>query len=1053
MKKDIPLALVIAFLGLTAASPAVGAAPNSDASHASAGSIVGRVKNAVSDQYLGNAKVSVVGTDIVAFTDPDGSYRIVGAPSGGQEIAVFYTGLDVQRIRIEVPSGASVERNVELTSLARYGQDAAVVKLDPYRVNADVELNAQTVATNEQRYAPNIKNVLATDSFGSIMAGSVGEFMKYIPGVTVGNQGNSNELVEFSIRGIGGALSTYTVDGAPMVFGSYNTASRMFGMHVSNLNSTARVEVTKVPTPSTPADSIGGSINMVSKSIFDNPKPVGHYSVGVNASSRNILHSWLKTPTSIGDTTSYKVLPTGSFDYSYPITKNFGIFLSALYAPKASLNTQTRQAYQSGVTATGTAASLSNPYMQSLTDLHGPRTFLKQNVKTKVDWRVTPHSVLSLGLGADQSRTVIGQLVRTANAGTNGIPTPAGGTPLSFGPDFTTGATGRGGHSLSDQFQRFGGTTSSQNLSYRLDDGTWNIEARLNHTKSFMEKNNPNGPFQILQSSIKVPIRVSYTGIGYGNDPVTVQTFDNSNNLVDLNNAANYKIDNASESYYLNQAEIRHGSFKVKRRVAWFSFPSSLEVGASESVKEYSNSGHDTTYTFNGPDGNPNTVDPIPASFQMQVYRSRPVTGGGNPPWLSPDRAWAEWKANPTLFSQTAAQIVATENNRLQLENSIKEVGSAAYVQAEARLFSGRLNVLTGVRFEKTVDEGRGVFFDPDAVFVRDARGAFTRDALGARIRKLAAGAVGSMEELQLTTKEKGASGKGSYDGYYPSLHLTYNVSENFLLRAAYASTFGRPDFNQIIPGTSIRQADLTSEQESDPSFPRGTLTVRNTGLQPWTADNYDLSFEYYTKSGGLFSAGAYIKDIKNFFGSITRFATAADLDELGLNQQYLGWNLSTRINAGDARVTGFELSARQSLISLGQWGKYIAVFANVTKLRLEGSKQADFGNFVPENANWGVSYGRQRIFAALKWNYRGLDRRVAVPAFGPDGFRYHKYPISMDVDLSYQLTPRLSLAGSVSNRTNVIWREYGPSTPEYARTAWHFDAGFHIGLALKGTF
>jgi hypothetical protein len=140
-------------------------------------------------------------------------------------------------------------------------------------------------------------------------------------------------------------------------------------------------------------------------------------------------------------------------------------------------------------------------------------------------------------------------------------------------------------------------------------------------------------------------------------------------------------------------------------------------------------------------------------------------------------------------------------------------------------------------------------------------------------------------------------------------------------------------------------------------------------------------------------------------------------------------------------------------LISLGQWGKYFAVFANATKLRLEGSKQADFGNFVPENANWGVSYGRQRVYAALKWNYRGLDRRVAVPAFGPDGFRYHKYPISMDVDLSYQLTPRLSLAGSVSNRTNVIWREYGPSTPEYARTAWHFDAGFHIGLALKGTF
>ena len=31
-------------------------------------------------------------------------------------------------------------------------------------------------------------------------------------------------------------------------------------------------------------------------------------------------------------------------------------------------------------------------------------------------------------------------------------------------------------------------------------------------------------------------------------------------------------------------------------------------------------------------------------------------------------------------------------------------------------------------------------------------------------------------------------------------------------------------------------------------------LTVRNTGLQPWTADNYDLSLEYYFGRGGVAS-------------------------------------------------------------------------------------------------------------------------------------------------------------------------------------------------------
>ena len=35
----------------------------------------------------------------------------------------------------------------------------------------------------------------------------------------------------------------------------------------------------------------------------------------------------------------------------------------------------------------------------------------------------------------------------------------------------------------------------------------------------------------------------------------------------------------------------------------------------------------------------------------------------------------------------------------------------------------------------------------------------------------------------------------------------------------------------------------------------RGTIDIRNSGLKPWTADNYDLSLEYYTAQGGVFSA------------------------------------------------------------------------------------------------------------------------------------------------------------------------------------------------------
>ena len=44
---------------------------------------------------------------------------------------------------------------------------------------------ASDIAVNEQRYAAEIKNVVSTDSFGDIADGNVGEFAKYMPGVTL----------------------------------------------------------------------------------------------------------------------------------------------------------------------------------------------------------------------------------------------------------------------------------------------------------------------------------------------------------------------------------------------------------------------------------------------------------------------------------------------------------------------------------------------------------------------------------------------------------------------------------------------------------------------------------------------------------------------------------------------------------------------------------------------------------------------------------------------------------------------------------------------------
>jgi len=418
-------------------------------------------------------------------------------------------------------------------------------------------------------------------------------------------------------------------------------------------------------------------------------------------------------------------------------------------------------------------------------------------------------------------------------------------------------------------------------------------------------------------------------------------------------------------------------------------------------------------------------------------------------------KAWESVGANPAFWSKTPAQLVAEEQFRLNNSERLEEAVTAGYAQAEFSLLHNRLRVVTGVRYENTAAKGEGVRYDPNAVWMRDPDGGFAHTAAGARIRRPEAGAAASLEELRLTRTDRGTRANRTYDGYYPSVHLTYHLRENFLLRGAYAKTYGRPDFTNIIPNTTIDETDF-EDNVPDPDQLPGRITIRNTGLKPWSADNFDLSLEYYTEHGGLFSAGAFRKDISNFFGNVVKLATEADLRALDLDPRYVGWRLTTIYNLPEtARVSGVEFNFRHSLRFLGGWGRYFQAFANGTKLDLDGGQDAEFDNFVPASANWGLNYNRKPLTVMARWNYRGTQRRGALPALGADAYEYVRGRITLDVNLDYQLRPRLFLYFNSQNILNVpeILERYGAQSPAYARRYQEMTHGVQLTLGVKGTF
>ncbi len=1017
-------------LALASSAPSARAQP-------STGSISGRVHNEATGQYLNNARVTVKGTDLTAFTDETGTFRIGGVPAGSAVVEAFYSGLDPLAVTVPVAAGQNTARDINLT------KGGSTVKLDAYVLSASKLTEGESLATNEQRFAANMKNVVATDAFGDVTEGNVAEFMKFLPGVTVEYSDASPNAV--AIRGFDPNMTAVTVDGSSMANASGSAANRNFLFTQVSINNTSRIEVTKVPTPANPADGISGTVNMISKSAFERSRAQFNYRAFISASSDGMQLSGQPFPW---DRKVHRVNPGFDFDYTLPITKNFGIVFTGLSSKQ--WNEQNISSMTWNTNAAGTGATTAKPYLQSHTINDAPKWYERHSTSLKADWRITPNSVLSIGGQATYYIDKNGAVSRTVNAGTNATPSVAGGTALSFDEDTTVGATGRG------NFLHIDARTLGTNARYRFDNGTWKIDTGVHgSTSKIWRRYEQKGNFQALNLGLVNPaVRITFDGIT-PERPTIIRAFDNNNREVDLNDINNYRLNAAnaatSTDYRDHKDNVYGADMNIKRRLNLLEIPSSIQIGGLYKVQDRSRRSTTNQWNYNPPDGNFSA-----APFLSQIYRNRPnYFGFDNLPWVSSTAAVDAWKKNPNLFVMTPAQVVAAATAQIVGSEWLRESATGIYSQVEARLFKNRLTVLTGVRYEKTHDMGMGPLNDPSAVWVRDPDGSFAHvGTTTARIRRPEAGLPGTIEELRLIRQERANFASRSYDGYYPSLHLTFNATQNFLLRAAYAKTYGRPDFTNIVPNATITENDI--EFSSDPNAVPGDINVRNTGLKPWTANNYDLSAEYYTENGGLITGGVFRKDITDFFGTVqVPRASAEIIEELGLDERYVGWRLNTTINSGEARVSGIELNVRQSLAPLGKYGRYFSVFANATKLKLEGNRTADFNRFLPKSANWGFTFTKNPITFMAKWHHRGEQNRGPSTGLGPLAFAYQDARTTLDVNLSYQAFKRLSVFVNARNVTNVHFNasRYQFDTPEYARRQSSNSYGAQWAFGMKGTF
>jgi hypothetical protein len=250
--------------------------------------LTGRVQHAANGSYLNNARVTVSGTALVAFTDETGTYRLTQVPAGAVTLEVFYTGMAPERIPLSVAAGAALERDISLTSsspsaAARAGE---VVKLDSFVTSVSREMDGAAIAINEQRFAANIVNVVAADEFGVVPDGNVGEFLKMLPGITMDYRGGDPR--EISMNGVSSSNVPVTIGGFALATSEVSGSGRNVELNAISINTLARIEAVYSPTPETPGSALAGSVNMVPRSAFERSRPIFNGSVYLAARDSTI---------------------------------------------------------------------------------------------------------------------------------------------------------------------------------------------------------------------------------------------------------------------------------------------------------------------------------------------------------------------------------------------------------------------------------------------------------------------------------------------------------------------------------------------------------------------------------------------------------------------------------------------------------------------------------------------------------------------------------------------------------------------------------------------
>ena len=296
------------------------------------------------------------------------------------------------------------------------------------------------------------------------------------------------------------------------------------------------------------------------------------------------------------------------------------------------------------------------------------------------------------------------------------------------------------------------------------------------------------------------------------------------------------------------------------------------------------------------------------------------------------------------------------------------------------------------------------------------------------------------------------------YSDTLPSLNLSFDITDNDIVRFAAAKVMGRPPVGQMKGGAgSWNGATITDP--NDPNFGLTEYNVWTNGtpyLDPFRANQFDLSYEHYFEDGGAVTAAVFWKDIESLVEGPTQFTGDDIPDDLGIivpEGQFLNIYQTYLNNDKGGYIRGIELAGTKTFTSLpGIWS---GLGANASYSYTQSETEVGGGVFYDNNLPLpGLS--ENVVSATLFWDIDNFSAHVNVrwrdefvqnlPIPGAGSPTLAQPYTTVDAQVSYAFDNGLMLVLSGDNLTdeaNII--EYGVNGAlgEYKQ----FGRQFYFGI------